>query len=164
MKRWRILILALCCTILAMVPVSANMVRVNDNREVELLNMDLDSVQVLMYNPPNYIIQFKLKGQDTRLQIVDELTIRMYYDYDKQEMKSQLLSIGGAMYHGSQRGPWMEFPRNEPLEDAPSESGRAFMGNLAFYKAYHMYFYKSWQDAYGVEDITNRKLIPNLPK
>lgn len=118
---------------------------------------DLDSVNVVRYNPPYYAIDITEYTIDYVNQATFASLVRFYYNYDKQTMRFILIKAAPAssedgtskldnvpIYFNTIYPSNIKTINNCPL--AEKYSGNYLLGEIAFLKAYHMFFTKEYNN------------------
>lgn len=115
---------------------------------------DLDSVSVVRYNPPYYVIDITEYAIDYVNQVTMAVLLRFYYNYDKQTMRFTLIKAAPASAEDgtSKLDITPSLSNIETINNLPvieKYSGNYLLGETAFFKAYHMFFTKEYNTPKG---------------
>ena|GEM_PF-506358 len=113
--------------------------------------VDVDSVSVERYEPPYYIVRINIFTDNYYKNEILQYTLRNFYNSDNQIMSNHIYKINAFDDHGNLKY------NAEITPDAPKELTKNMPGyliaNIAFFKAYKMYFTKDYQEKYNTEMI-----------
>lgn len=135
----------------------ANYFTDNPNRYINIDNSeqfseyaDLNSVNVVRYHPPYYVIDITVYVIDYFNQHTLAVIERFYYNYDKQTMRFKFTKIADA----SAEDGTSQLDNTEPMPETAyttntlptikKYSSQYFIGEIAFMKAYRMFFTKEY--------------------
>lgn len=142
-------LLLLVIMLFAFSSVSAGTITSIQKTETADIGMDLNSIQVVRYNPPFYIIQVTEGQKNYATGKLGAANVQYFYDYKNQTIKTKWLNS-----YTSDNGT--TFTKDEytdtSLREVKPQTVAYFMANYAFFKAYGMFFSKDLQDRYGTTD------------
>lgn len=165
--KFKIIISALCIVISIPTICFANYFDNNPKRYFNYYNSeqysayaDVDSVNVVRYNPPYYVIDITEYTIDYVNQATIASLLRFYYNYDKQTMRFILIKAAPASSEdGTSKLDNVPiyfnsiYPSNiKTIDKCPlveKYSGNYLLGETAFFKAYHMFFTKEYNTPKG---------------
>lgn len=110
---------------------------------------DINSVNVIRYNPPYYVIDVTTYTFDYVNQVIFATVERFYYNYDKQTMRVSLIKTAMASDDGTSG---LDNAKALPtgvynIDDMPiikKFTPEYLLGETAFMKAYRMFFTKEF--------------------
>lgn len=132
MKKIFVLLLVMVCSLFTPV-LATNFVRVSSSMTQDWY-VDIDSVNVIRYEPPLYTIDAIIKNVDLERGAVVLFKSRFFYDINTKEMKLSMRE--SSRDNGN---TWEYFP-DRKAHYVPKDSHGYHAGNDAFYTAYHMLF------------------------
>ena len=104
------------------------------------LYLDTDTVNVVLYNPPSYIIDAEYISRNANISTDTITKVRFYYDLTTKTIQYKTLMVlkRSNLTHG-----WIQENYNDSetiSQDILPNSNEYYMANVAFKKAYGMYF------------------------
>ena len=147
-----LLLLVLCIPLAVFANGNRNIVGIVKNMEYNV-GIDTNSIKVVRYQPPYYIINVDEYHQNFKDGILGARHAQYFYDYDKREMETKTLS----QYTSDGSSEFVEDEYyNTDLQPVREGTMAYLVGNYVFYKAYGMYFSKDLQDQYGNRDALKK--------
>lgn len=132
MKKVFVLLLVMVCSLFT--PVSAtDFVKVSSNIMSDWY-IDVDSVNVVRYEPPLYTIDAVVKHVSLERGVVVLYKSRFFYDINTKEMK--ISTTEGSLDNGN---TWDVLPDRQVMDISKGSNGYN-TGNAVFYTAYRMWF------------------------
>lgn len=106
----------------------------------DYLYLDTDTVNVVLYNPPSYIIDAEYLRRNASINTDTITKVRFYYDLTTKTIQYKTLMVlkRSNLTHG-----WIQENYNDSetiSQDILPNSNEYYMANVAFKKAYGMYF------------------------
>lgn len=125
----------------------------SDNRNIVVIahdvkatvGIDLNSINVIRYEPPYYIINVHEYYKDFSKGLLEARQAQYFFDYNKREI--QMKTLKRYTSDGSTNFEEVE-SYDTDLQMVPKGTGAYLIGNYLFYKAYGMYFSKEMQEKY----------------
>ena len=138
------ILISLFLFLITAIPCFANFLSDNPNRYQKLdstpkatVYVDNDSVSVVRYEPPYYIIQVNDFFVQYDQGIIKRCTDRYFYDYKKQSIQRQVLDAYTFNDDGSVREHTGD---TTPLMAIPSHTIGWDIANYIFYESYNTFF------------------------
>lgn len=148
------LLLTILCVLLCPLAVNAvNYVQISMSIDAALF-VDNDSISVIRYAPPYYVIQCDDRIHSFTMGKWAQTTSQYLYDYDNQIIKKRYVSMKERTEDSSWSNP-IEFTR---IDNVSKNQANWLIANYIFYKAYNMYFSQDVQDEYGTTDPFNKQV------
>ncbi|WP_304067851.1 hypothetical protein [Megamonas hypermegale] len=135
----------------------ANYFTDNPNRYINTFNSeqfseytDLNSVNVVRYYPPYYVIDITVYVIDYFNQHTLAVIERFYYNYDQQTMRLKMIKVADASAENgtSQLDNTKPMPETaytiDTMPIVKKYSSEYLVGEIAFMKAYRMFFTKEY--------------------
>lgn len=132
MKKIFVLLLVMVCSLFTPV-LATNFVKVSSDMTQDWY-VDIDSVNVIRYEPPLYTIDAIVKDVNLEKGSIVLYRIRFFYDINAKEMKLSMMD--GSRDNGN---TWDYNPVRKATYMRKGSHGYN-MGEAAFYKAYRMWF------------------------
>lgn len=153
MKKLVVLLLFILCIPLAILANdNRNLVGIAQNMEFNIA-IDTNSIKVVRYQPPYYIINVDEYHQNFKDGILGARHAQYFYDYEKQKLETKTLS----QYTSDGSSDFVEDEYyNTDLQPVREGTMAYLVGNYVFYKAYGMYFSKELQNQYGNSDALKK--------
>lgn len=153
MKKLVVLLLfVLCIPFAILANDNRNLVGIAQNMEFNIA-IDTNSIKVVRYQPPYYIINVDEYHQNFKDGILGARHAQYFYDYEKQKLETKTLN----QYTSDGSSDFVEDEYyNTDLQPVREGTMAYLVGNYVFYKAYGMYFSKELQNQYGNSDVLKK--------
>ena len=132
MKKIFVLLLVMVCSLFTPV-LATDFARVSSDITQDWY-IDIDSVNVIRYEPPLYTIDAVVKHIDLEKGSIVLYRFRFFYDIDTKEMKLSM------MERSRDDGNTWDYIPNRKAAYMPKGTHGYTVGDAAFYKAYRMWF------------------------
>lgn len=130
----------------------------SDNRNIVVIahnvkvtvGIDLNSVNVIRYDPPYYVINVFEYYEDYSKGLLGARQAQYFFDYNTREIQRKTLN----QYTSDGSTDFEEVEDYDTdLQMVSKDTGAYIIGNYLFYKAYGMYFSKEMQEKYLGRDV-----------
>lgn len=123
-----------------------------DSDITESWYMNDTALEIIRYEPPYYAIQGNVIRERIGNHQIECMTCIWYYDYDKQVMKCKPISLTYYDEYGNILGKYTDDLSIETVSPMAYNEKRNLLcvvGNLYFFKCYHIFFFKDDNKKYG---------------
>lgn len=144
----KILLTLVCALLFPLCASAVNYVQISANMESAAF-VDNDSISVIRYAPPYYVIQCDERFHDFGEGAWYQATTQYLYDYNTRIIKKRYVSIRRKMDNMPWTNPYTKYDK---VDEVKEKQIQWWVANYIFNKAYNIYFSPELQG----QNVTNQ--------